>query len=170
MPGFNTGALSQVFDAVPAMKVYANAESRLGDILNAGGLTPQQRAMLSAAMNRQLGLQAEAAGETAQRRAAAQGIAGTGIGNAMQGNVLSGLLAAQQEGEEGLNKYSLELYQNALQTLFGGLQRERDRQAQRYIADSQGTGLGGFIGGLAGSFLGPLGSTVGAKLGDKLFG
>ena len=140
------------------------------DIVNAGGLTPQQRAMLSAAMNRQLGMQAEQAGQATERRSAAQGIAGTGLANAQYGNVLSGLLSAQQQGEQGLNEYGLNLYQNALRALLGETDVANERQAQ--LEANKGGGFGSFLGGLAGltagSILGPAGSAFGSKLGTKL--
>lgn len=159
-----------VEQAIMEQDYYTKATRGLGDILSAGGLTPQQRAMLSAAMNRQLGLQAEQAGQASQRRAAAQGISGTGLANAMQGNIFSGLLSAQQQGESALDKYSLDLYQNALQTLFGA--SEKDKAQRMQAAAQEGGGLGGFLGGaaglLTGSILGPAGEAIGGKLGSKL--
>lgn len=101
---------------VLAGNVGLDALEGLWNIINAQGLTPQQRAMFSAAMNRNLGMQAEQAGQGLGRRFAAQGIAGTGLANSALGQIQSGLLEAQQEGEEGLNKMGLDLYQNALQS------------------------------------------------------
>jgi hypothetical protein len=141
----------------------------LGDILSSGGMTPQQRAMLSATMSRSLGAQAQQAGLGLGRRAAAQGIGGTGLANAGLGQIQSGLLSAQQQGEEGINQQSLDLYRSALQSALGIAESDKDRKAREEQQKAGRTGFGGLLGGVAGSFLGPLGGAFGKYLGDELF-
>lgn len=101
---------------VLAGNVGLDALEGLWNIINSQGFTPEQRAMFSATMNRNLGLQAEQAGQGLGRRFAQQGISGTGLANSALGQVQSGLLGAQQQGESDLNKMGFDLYQNALQS------------------------------------------------------
>ena len=173
----STGA-SQLYDylkspegqaKLAAGKTIANSYSGLADIINAGGLTPQQRAMFSAAMNRNLGLQAEQAGLGLGRRAAAQGIGGTGLANAGLGQVQSGLLSALQQGNEGIDQQSLDLYRSALQSALGIAEAEKNRQFDSEEARKKRTGLAGLAGGIAGSFFGPLGGAAGEYIADKIF-
>lgn len=141
----------------------------IGDILSAGGLTPQQRAMLSATLNRSLGMQSEQAGLGLGRRAAAQGIGGTGLANAGLGQVQSGLLSALQQGNEGIDKQSLDLYRSALQSALGIAEAEKNRQFESEEARKKRTGLAGLAGGIAGSFFGPLGGAAGEYVANKIF-
>lgn len=157
-------------EALEQDRVAKDTNKRLSDIINARGLTPAQRAMFSAAMNRSLGLQAEQAGSGLGRRSAAQGISGTGLANAGLGQIQSGLLSAQQQGEGDLNQKSLDLYMNALNQILGINERQKDRNLQMQQMEDSKTGLGGLLGGLAGTFFGPVGGALGSKLGDKLFG
>lgn len=152
-----------------AGKTIANSYSGLADIINAGGLTPQQRAMFSAAMNHNLGLQAEQAGLGLGRRAAAQGIGGTGLANAGLGQVQSGLLSAQQQGEEALNEKSLQMYMDALQTALGITEREKDRQAQKDAQNGSGFGFKDVLGAGLGLFGGKLAEGGSNALYDYIF-
>ena len=152
-----------------AGKTIGNSYTGLANIINAGGLTPEQRAMFSATMNRNLGLQAEQAGLGLGRRAAAQGIGGTGLANAGLGQIQSGLLSAQQQGEEGLNEKSLQMYMNALQTALGLSEREKDRQMQKEAQGSAGFGLDDILGTGLGLMAGPFAEKAGSSLYDYFF-
>jgi len=129
------------------------ATDTLRSIVESGGLTHEQRAILSAAGNRRLGKQAQSAGSALERRLAAQGIAGSGLGNAAFGGILSGLLGAQQGLPSSINQQSLNVLQNALRQLF---QSEREMALQRAAQPGFGDVLGeigGVFGGKAAELL-----------------
>lgn len=144
-------------------QVMLQGSKGLADILNAQGLTPQQRAMMSATMNRNLGLQAEQGGLGLGRRAAAQGISGTGLANAGLGQIQSGLLSALQQGEEGINQQSVDLYRSAIQSALGITEAEKNRKFQENQQEKQKPNVFGALAGLVG---GPLGELVV----DQIFG
>lgn len=152
-----------------AGKTIMNSYAGLADIINAGGLTPQQRAMFSATLNRNLGLQAEQAGLGLGRRAAAQGIGGTGLANAGLGQVQSGVLSAQQQGEEALNEKSLQMYMNALQTALGLNEAEKNRQMQKEAQKSSGFGFDDILSTGLGLISGPFAEKAGNDLYNYLF-
>lgn len=116
---------------IKAGKSIGNSYAGLADILDNKGFSPEQRAIYSNILNRNLGLQAEQAGLGLGRKAAAQGISGTGLANAGLGQVQSGLLAAQQQGEQGINEAGFRAYQQALQTGLGLAEAERQRQFEK---------------------------------------
>ena len=144
-------------------QVMLQGSKGLADILNAQGLTPQQRAMMSATMSRSLGAQAEQGGLGLGRRAAAQGISGTGLANAGLGQIQSGLLSAMQQGEEGINQQSIDLYRSALQSALGITEAEKNRKFQENQQEKQKPNVFGTLAGLVG---GPLGELVV----DQIFG
>lgn len=108
---------------------------KLYGILQTGqGLSPQQRGMLSAVMQRSLGMAAEQSGQGLGRRLAAQGISNTGLANSSLAQVLSGSLSAQRQANSELDQQSLNAYFNALQNALGQNQFLRGLNAQERTA------------------------------------
>lgn len=173
--GLDPSQIEQQFAAEDLRSKYlSQAVPKLGSIVESEGLTPAQRSMLSAAMQRSLGTQAEQAGQGLGRRAAAQGISGTGLANANLAQVQSGLLQALQQGDEGINQKSQDLYMSALQSLLGIGERDRDRNIAMNEAERQrksnSFGLDDFFGTALGLVGGPFAEKAGNKLFDSIFG
>ena len=93
-------------------------------LISGQGLTPNQRAMLSAAMSRSIGRAGEAGQEALSRRLSAQGIGGTGLGNAALSGAQGDLLGLYQQGLSDINKADLEMYMNFLNLLAGQQPRQ----------------------------------------------
>lgn len=147
---------------IKVSKSINNSYVGLADILDNKGFSPEQRAIYSNILNRNLGLQAEQAGLSLGRRAAAQGIGGTGLANAGLGQVQSGLLAAQQQGEQDINEAGFKAYQQALQTGIGLAEAEKQRQFEK----SQQPG---FLESLFSNALPVAGYALGNKLSSREF-
>jgi len=142
-----------------------NPEFTLKDIIASGGLTPQQRAMMTSAMSRQLGRAAEGEKEAMSRRIAAQGIGGTGLANAALSGAQGNLLSAYQQGLSNIEQTGMNSYLQALYALYNARQNKELAEMQK---EGQG-GLGGLLGGVLGTFGGGIAGGAADWLSGQLF-
>lgn len=146
-------------EANPAQASYAN-------IIQSGGLTPEQRAMFTAMQERRIASQQEAGGDALARRFAAQGIGGSGLANASLSNLFGQGLLARQEGESNLNQLAL---QNLMAATAGLADFERMRLGAQLQQEGwearQPNWFGQTIGTIGGKFAG----RAAENLADKWF-
>lgn len=130
-------------------------QKELRKIIANQGLSPEQRAMMSAAMSRTLGRATEADQEALSRRLAAQGISNTGLGNAALTGAQGNLLSAYQQSLSNVDQQSLSAYLNAVNALFGGEMGEAARRSAEKMQEEAIKGqLIGKLGQAAGSYAG----------------